>query len=75
MTRDTYTNPEGREAPAKSDEAMRQNILAPTSLHPVRAPVRPHRLHPNKVGTTVRVGDNSATSVLATINQVDPIYV
>ncbi len=29
----------------------------------------------SKAGTVVRVGDNTATSALATINQVDPIYV
>ena len=30
---------------------------------------------PYKAGTTLRIGDNTVTSVLATINQVDPIFV
>ena len=55
---------------------MRQNILTRMSYTEFRAPVS-GRIGsiPNKVGTTLRVGDNTATSVLATINQVDPIFV
>src|SRR5260370_246553 len=30
---------------------------------------------PYKAGTTLRIGDNTVTAVLATINQVDPIFV
>jgi multidrug efflux system membrane fusion protein len=55
---------------------MRQNILAQISYTEIRAPFA-GRIGsiPNKVGTILRVGDNTATTVLATINQVDPIYV
>jgi multidrug efflux system membrane fusion protein len=64
------------EAQLESDEAMRQNILTQLSFTEIKAPVS-GRIGsiPNKAGTTVRTGDNSATAVLATINQVDPIYV
>ena len=55
---------------------MRQNILTQISYTEIRAPVS-GRIGsiPNKAGTTVRVADNTATAVLATINQVDPIFV
>lgn len=64
------------EAQLESDEAMRTNILTQLSYTEIKAPVS-GRIGsiPNKVGTTVRVADNSATAVLAVINQVDPIYV
>ena len=64
------------EAQLESDEAVRQNILTQLTYTEIRAPVS-GRIGsiPNKAGTTVRVADNTATSVLATINQVDPIYV
>lgn len=77
VTRDTnITALKAAEAQLESDEAMRQNILTQLSYTEIRAPVS-GRIGsiPNKAGTTVRVGDNSATAVLATINQVDPIYV
>ena len=55
---------------------MRQNILTQISYSEIRAPVS-GRIGsiPYKAGTTLRVGDNTVTSVLATINQVDPIFV
>jgi multidrug efflux system membrane fusion protein len=55
---------------------MRQNILAQISYTEIRAPVS-GRIGsiPFKVGTILRVGDNTATAVLGTINQVDPIFV
>ena len=77
VTRDTnVTNQRALEAQLESDEAMRQNILAQISYTEIKAPVS-GRIGsiPNKVGTTVRVADNTATAVLATINQVDPIFV
>jgi multidrug efflux system membrane fusion protein len=77
VTRDTsFTTQKAAEAQLESDEAMRQNILTQISYTEIRAPVS-GRIGsiPNKVGTTLRTGDNSATSVLATINQVDPIFV
>ncbi|MFI5001667.1 MAG: efflux RND transporter periplasmic adaptor subunit, partial [Reyranellales bacterium] len=77
VSRDTtFTTQKAAEAQLESDEAMRQNVLAQISYTEIRAPVS-GRIGsiPNKVGTTLRVGDNNATSVLATINQVDPIFV
>jgi multidrug efflux system membrane fusion protein len=77
VARDTnMTTLKAAEAQLESDEAMRQNLLAQLSYTEIRAPVS-GRIGsiPNKVGTTVRVADNTVTAVLATINQVDPIYV
>lgn len=77
VARDTsMTALKAAEAQLESDEAMRQNILAQLSYTEIRAPVS-GRIGsiPSKAGTTVRVADNTATAVLATINQVDPIYV
>lgn len=77
VARDTnMTAQKAAEAQLESDEAMRQNILAQLSYTEIKAPVS-GRIGsiPSKVGTTVRVADNTATAVLATINQVDPIYV
>lgn len=77
VARDTsFTAQKAAEAQLEADEAMRQNILTQISYTEIRAPVS-GRIGsiPNKVGTTLRVGDNTATAVLATINQVDPIFV
>jgi multidrug efflux system membrane fusion protein len=77
VTRDTnITNQRALEAQLESDEAMRQNILTQISYTEIRAPVS-GRIGsiPNKAGTTLRIADNTATAVLATINQVDPIFV
>jgi multidrug efflux system membrane fusion protein len=77
VTRDTnMTTQKAVEAQLESDEAQRQNLLTQISYTEIRAPVS-GRIGsiPNKVGTTLRVSDNAATGVLATINQVDPIYV
>lgn len=72
----TMTNLKAAEAQLEADEAMRQNTLTQLTYTEIKAPVS-GRIGsiPNKAGTTVRTGDNSATAVLATINQVDPIYV
>ena len=71
-----FTTQKAAEAQLESDEAMRQNILTQLSYTEIRAPVS-GRIGsiPYKAGTTLRLGDNTATSVLATINQVDPIFV
>src|SRR5471030_2762954 len=77
VTRDTnVTTQKSLEAQLESDEAMRQNILAQISYTEIRAPVS-GRIGsiPNKAGTTLRIADNTTTAVLATINQVDPIFV
>jgi multidrug efflux system membrane fusion protein len=76
VTRDNnITNQRAMEAQLESDEAMRQNILTQISYTEIKAPVS-GRIGsiPNKAGTTVRVADNTVTAVLATINQVDPIF-
>ena len=64
------------EAQLESDEASRQNVLTQLSYTEIRAPVS-GRIGSisSKAGTVVRIGDNTAASVLATINQVDPIFV
>jgi multidrug efflux system membrane fusion protein len=77
VTRDNnVTNLKALEAQLESDEAMRQNILTQISYTEIKAPVS-GRIGsiPNKAGTTLRVADNTATGVLAIINQVDPIFV
>ena len=77
VARDTnFTTQKAAEAQLESDQAMRQNILTQISYSEIRAPVS-GRIGsiPYKAGTTLRVGDNTATAVLATINQVDPIFV
>ena len=72
----TLTTQRAAEAQLESDEAMRQNILTQLSYTELRAPVS-GRIGsiPYKAGTTVRTADNTATAILATINQVDPIFV
>jgi multidrug efflux system membrane fusion protein len=77
VTRDTnVTTQKAIEAQLESDEAMRQNLLAQISYTEIRAPVS-GRIGsiPNKAGTILRISDNAVTGVLATINQVDPIFV
>jgi multidrug efflux system membrane fusion protein len=76
VQRDTNSTTEkAAAAQLESDEAMRQNILAQISYTEIHAPVS-GRIGsiPFKVGTILRVSDNSTTAVLATINQVDPIF-
>ena len=77
VTRDTnVTDQKAAGGQLESDEAMRQNILTQISYTEISAPVS-GRIGsiPNKAGTMLRVADNTATAVLAAINQVDPIYV
>jgi len=77
VQRDTnFTTQRAAEAQLEADDAMRQNILAQISYSEIRAPVS-GRIGsiPYKAGTTLRVGDNTITAVLATINQVNPIFV
>lgn len=77
VARDTnFTTQKAAEAQLEADEAMRQNIQTQITYSEIRAPVSGRISSiPYKAGTTLRVGDNTATAVLATINQVDPIYV
>ncbi len=77
VARDTnFTTQKAAEAQLEADQAMRDNILTQISYTEIRAPVS-GRIGsiPYKAGTILRVSDNTATSVLATINQVDPIFV
>ncbi len=77
VTRDTnVTSQKALEAQYEADVANRDSILAQISYTEIRAPVS-GRIGsiPNKAGTTLRVSDNAVTGVLATINQVDPIFV
>jgi multidrug efflux system membrane fusion protein len=76
VQRDTNSTTEkAAAAQLESDEAMRQNILAQISYTEIHAPVS-GRIGsiPFKAGTILRISDNSTTAVLATINQVDPIF-
>jgi multidrug efflux system membrane fusion protein len=77
VQRDTNsTTLKSLEAQLESDEATRQSVLTQLSFTEIRAPVS-GRIGSisSKAGTVVRIGDNTTTSALATINQVDPIYV
>lgn len=64
------------EAQLEADEAARASVQTLLTYTEIRAPVS-GRIGSiaNKAGAVVRTGDNSATSTLATINQIDPIYV
>lgn len=77
VNRDTaQTALKAAEAQLEADEANKASILTQISYTEIKAPVS-GRIGSisSKAGTVVRVGDNTATSALATINQVDPIYV
>lgn len=77
VNRDTaQTTLKAAEAQLESDEASKASVMTSLSYTEIRAPVS-GRIGSisSKAGTVVRVGDNSAASTLATINQVDPIYV
>ena len=77
VTRDTnVTSQKALEAQLEADMASRESTLAQISYTEIRAPVS-GRIGsiPYKAGTIVRIADNTATSILATINQVDPIFV
>lgn len=64
------------EAQLEADEAAKASVLTSLTFTEIRAPVS-GRIGSiaNKAGAVVRTGDNSAASTLATINQIDPIYV
>ena len=77
VQRDTaQTAVKAAEAQLEADEAAKANIQASLTYTEIRAPVS-GRIGSisSKAGAVVRVGDNSANSTLATINQIDPIYV
>src|SRR3990167_10802086 len=77
VQRDTaQTAVKAAEAQLEADEAAKANIQASLTYTEIRAPVS-GRIGSiaSKAGAVVRVGDNSVNSTLATINQIDPIYV
>jgi len=77
VQRDTNsTTLKSLEAQLESDDASRQSVLTQLSFTEIRAPVS-GRIGSitSKAGTVVRIADNTVSSVLATINQVDPIFV
>ena len=64
------------EAQLEADEAAKASVQTSLTYTELRAPVS-GRIGSiaSKAGAVVRVGDNSANSTLATINQIDPIFV
>jgi len=64
------------EAQLEADEAAKASVQTSLTFTEIRAPVS-GRIGSisSKTGAVVRTGDNSITSTLATINQIDPIYV
>ena len=77
VDRDTaQTTLKAAEAQLEADEAAKASVATRLPTPIIRAPVS-GRIGSisSKAGTVIRVGDNSAASALATINQVDPIYV
>jgi multidrug efflux system membrane fusion protein len=77
VARDTnLTAQKSLEAQLESDEAMRTNVQTQLSYTEIRSPISGRIGSINmKTGTVVRLSDNTVTSVLMTINQVDPIFV
>ncbi|MFO1161551.1 MAG: efflux RND transporter periplasmic adaptor subunit [Reyranellaceae bacterium] len=77
VNRDTgFTLLKAAEAQLEADEAAKASVQTSLTYTEIKAPVS-GRIGSisSKAGTVVRIGDNTATSALATINQVDPIYV
>ena len=77
VNRDTaITTLKAAEAQLEADEAARASVLTLITYTEIKAPVS-GRIGSisSKAGTVVRIGDNTVAGALATINQVDPIYV
>jgi multidrug efflux system membrane fusion protein len=72
----TFTTLKAMEAQLESDEAAKASIQTQITYTEVRAPVS-GRIGSIafKSGAIVRQSDNTASAVLATINQIDPIFV
>jgi multidrug efflux system membrane fusion protein len=70
------TSVKAAEAQLEADEAAKASVLTSLTYTELRAPVS-GRIGSisSKAGAVVRVGDNSVASTLATINQIDPIFV
>jgi len=71
-----FTSLKAAEAQLEADEATKASVQTLLTYTEIRAPVS-GRIGSisSKAGAVVRVGDNTASSTLATINQIDPIYV
>src|SRR4029453_4484166 len=77
VNRDTaQTTLKAAEAQLDADEAAKASVLTSLPFTEIRAPLsaRIGRIS-SKAGTIVRIGDNTVASSLATITQVDPIFV
>ena len=77
VNRDTASTAlKAAEAQLEADEANRASVLTSLTYTEIKAPVS-GRIGSIafKAGAIVRQSDNSTTAVLATINQVDPIFV
>lgn len=70
------TTVKAAEAQLEADEAAKASVETSLTYTELRAPVS-GRIGSisSKAGAIVRTGDNSVASTLATINQIDPIYV
>jgi multidrug efflux system membrane fusion protein len=70
------TSVKAAEAQLEADEAAKASVMTSLTYTELRAPVS-GRIGSisSKAGAVVRVGDNSVASTLATINQIDPIFV
>lgn len=70
------TSVKAAEAQLEADEAAKASVLTSLTYTELRAPVS-GRIGSisSKAGAVVRVGDNSVASTLATINQINPIFV
>ena len=71
-----HTSVKAAEAQLEADEAAKASVTTLLTYTEIHAPVS-GRIGSisSKAGAVVRVGDNSLASTLATINQVDPIFV
>ncbi len=77
VNRDTaITALKAAEAQLEADEANRASVMTSLTYTEIKAPVS-GRIGSIafKAGAIVRQSDNTATAVLATINQIDPIFV
>jgi multidrug efflux system membrane fusion protein len=71
-----FTALKAAEAQLEADEAAKASVLASLTYTEIRAPVS-GRIGSisSKAGAVVRASDNTGSSTLATVNQIDPIYV
>lgn len=71
-----FTSLKAAEAQLEADEANRASVLTSLTYTEIKAPVSGRIGSISfKSGAIVRQSDNTATAILATINQIDPIFV